>query len=642
MTSPSSSTDILIWGATPAGVMAAVAAAREGRQVIIADCARHVGGMTASGLGKSDVQNREAIRGLFFEFTRRVRSYYETTYGKESDALRLSNDGYYYEPAVAERIFGEMIDESKMIGLQLGRLIERVDYSSSWSVVLGARHGDDRIEVQASLLVDASYEGDLYAAAGAEYRVGREGRDDYGEPHAGRIFLDYENFILLEGSTGRGDDRLQAYTYRLCLTDDPDNSAPLDGPPEGYDRNRYLNYLEDLKAGRLGPPKNFREGHGYFPPHYDTIMRAFSFTPIPNRKYDVNINPRPIGFPFPEENLGYAEACWDDREAISRRLRALTLGLLYFAQNDPAVPAEQRELARRYHLPKDEFVDDGHFPWQLYVREARRLRGLYTISELDVSLAEGSGRTKIHPDSVATGEFPIDSFPVSKEPSKGNEVLEGYVGVLHEATNPYQIPFRALLPASIDRMIVPVAASATHIAFSTLRMEPLWMALGQVAGIAAGLSLESGVCPRELPADVLQRRLLEADAVIAYFEDLDPIHPFYHAIQFWATRGFFSSYRARPDDPITRGLLDRWLARAADLASMTLRPIDIADSLSAIKERGEDRVVTRFELEEMTSKLFPDRPARGRLASDRCGEEPVTRGEVCALLYEICTPPSRQ
>jgi hypothetical protein len=628
--------------------MAAVAAARKGRRVVVADYARHVGGMSASGLSKSDVQNRGAVRGLFLEFTERVRAHYESVYGPDSEAARLSQNGYYYEPSVAEKIFRQLMAETGLVTLLLGRAIQGCrSLGTGHEVELGVRSGEESESVEVDILIDASYEGDLYAAVGAEYRIGREGRSEYGEPHAGRIFLDYESFEILDGSTGEGDDRLQAYTYRLCLTDDPDNSVPLTKAPTGYDRACYLGYLEDLHAGRLGPPKTYREGHGYYAPHFNTIMRAFSFTPIPNRKYDVNINPRPIAFPFPGENRGYADANWAERERICLRHRELTLGLLYFAQNDPAIPADQRALARRYHLPKDEFVEEGHFPWQLYVREARRLKGLYTITELDVSIDTSTKRTKIHPDSVATGEFPIDSFPVTKKPSSGGEVLEGYIGVLEEATSPYQIPLRAILPDAVDGIIVPVAASATHVAFSTLRMEPLWMVLGQAAGIAAELSLAASCHPRELPIARLQRRLLEGGVVIAYFDDLDPSHPNYDAVQYWAARGFFSSYLARPDSPVTSELLERWIARAGESFSAEQRPIDIDEVPRPVEDdAGGDGRVSRKELQRVLRDRFPAAANGGSVDKseitdgsppfgDSSSDEPVTRAELCAALYEI-------
>ena len=183
------------------------------------------------------------------------------------------------------------------------------------------------------------------------------------------------------------------------------------------------------------------------------------------------------------------------------RIRNLTLGLLWFLQQDADVPEAHRVMANRYHLARDEFVDNGHFPFQLYVREARRLVGLYTLTENDVT------KGARFDDAVAVGEFPIDSFPVRKRQPSDTVVLEGYLGMLDHVTRPYQIPYRIMIPEEIDGLIVPVAASTTHVAFSSIRMEPTWMALGQAAGVAAHLALRLGEEPRNVPIDELQRLL---------------------------------------------------------------------------------------------------------------------------------------
>lgn len=502
--------DVAVIGGTPGGIAAALAAARAGCSVALTEYHPHLGGMTASGLGKSDIENRGLIGGMFLEFVQRVQAYYVDAYGRDSANFALCNSGYYYEPSVAERIFNEMLDaEQQRIRVFPAHRLLSVEVTSNQvnQAVLLSRSSNRTLELSAKVFVDATYEGDLYALAGAAYRLGRESRDAYDEPHAGVVYYDYEDRVFLPGTTGEGDSRLPAYTYRLCLTTDPANSVRLNCPPPEYDRQVYLPYLQDLHAERLSAPRRLVEGWGYYPSHFDTLLRSLSVTEIPNRKVDANINPRPLAFPFPEENEGYVEADWAGRERISLRHRNLTLGLLYFLQNDPAVPSAQREMARQYNLPRDEFVDNGHFPFQLYVREARRLVGEYTLTEHDVTCHNGSPVASLHEDSIAIGEFPIDSFPCRKRQPDDSRVLEGYLCLLDHITRPYGIPYWTMIPQTIDGLIVPVAASTTHVAYSSIRMEPTWMAMGQAAGTAAALSIERACLPRSISIARLQQIL---------------------------------------------------------------------------------------------------------------------------------------
>ncbi|MCY4115023.1 MAG: FAD-dependent oxidoreductase [Chloroflexi bacterium] len=504
--------DIVVLGATPGGIAAAVAAARLGHSVLLVEYHRHIGGMAASGLGKSDIEHRELIGGLFHEFTERVLAAYVARYGADSDNVRLCDDGYYYEPSVAEAVFEGMVGEQAGIGVHRGARLADVTCSNAsvTAIRIIDRRSGRATMIHGCQFVDATYEGDLYAPAGAAFRLGREARDDFDEPHAGVVYYDYQDGRFLPGTTGAADDRLPAYTYRLCLTSDPDNAYRLTGPPPGYDRGEYVGYFDDLVAGRLSGPKTLKPGRGYNPAHFDTLVRALSVTEIPNRKTDVNINPRPLGFPFPEENRGYIEGDDATRQRIRQRHRDLTLGLLWFLQNDEHIPAEDRRIANGYHLPRDEFTDNGRFPFQLYVREGRRLVGEYTLTEHD--LTTGSRR---HEDAIAVGEFPIDSFPCRKRQPTDTQVLEGYLGMLDELTHPYEIPYRIMIPVNVENLIVPVAASTTHVAYSSIRMEPTWMALGQAAGTAAYLALRHGVTPRHVPVDELQRLLAAQRQIVS-------------------------------------------------------------------------------------------------------------------------------
>lgn len=508
--------DIVIYGGTPGGISAAVSAARMGREVTLVEYHDHIGGMTTSGLGKSDIENRAMIGGIFKEFVAGVLTHYVTTYGPDHENTKLCQDGYYAEPHVAEKVFVTMLAKEPKITVMKGWRLASTAVVKTQLRSMGIIHrqtGEEK-RLNAKVFIDATYEGDLYAAAGAKFRLGRESKAEFDEPHAGVIYFDYQNHAFLPGTTGEGDDGLPAYTYRLCLTKDPQNAAPMTTPPAGYDREDYLGYFDDLKAGRLAGPKNFKPGRGYNPKHFDTLVRALSVADIPNHKCDVNINPRPLGFPFPEENRGYIEGDEATRERIRQRHRSLVLGLLWFLQNDPEVPEAHRALANEMHLPKDEFTDNAHFPWQLYVREGRRLIGEYTLTQHDIT---GKGQEpKQHTDSIAVGEFPIDSFPVRKRQPGDTIVLEGYLGMLDYITRPYEIPYRILIPEEINGLIVPVAASTTHVAFSSIRMEPTWMALGQAAGVAAHLAIENRTALRDVPITPLQTLLKEQGQVIRH------------------------------------------------------------------------------------------------------------------------------
>lgn len=557
--------DVVVYGATPGGIGAAIAAARLGRRVALVEYHNHVGGMAASGLGKSDIETKEAIGGLFREFVGQVKAHYVEQYGASSENVKLSRDGYYYEPSVAERILRRMLAKDG-VTLFLRRRLETASVAGGSVTGMRVRNRDTLAveEFRAGAFIDGTYEGDLAAAAGARYRLGRESRAEFGEKHAGVIYQDHDTREFLPGSTGEGDKRIPAYTFRLCLTTNPANAYVLSAPPPDYRRERYLGYLDDWREGRMGMPANYKDGRGMFKPLMGTAVRALSVAELPNAKTDVNMFPKALGFPFAEESQRYPEANWEEREKITAHLRNVTLGLLYFLQNDAAIPEEHRRLARGFNLAKDEFGDEGHFPWQLYIREARRTIGLYTLTENDVTLAPGRQRAPVHADSIASGEFPIDSFPTRKREPGQNKALEGYIYMLDEYTQPYQIPYRILVPEKVDGLLVPVAASTTHVAFSTIRLEPTWMAMGEAAGAAAHLALEGGTSLRGVDVEALQRLLASRGQVLTYFKDIDRAHPAYEAMQYFGTKGFFEDYYSRPNEPIDPETAQRW-RRLADL-----------------------------------------------------------------------------
>lgn len=612
---PSSHFNVVVYEATPGGIAAAITAARLGDSVALIETHNHVGGMMTSGLGKSDIETKEAIGGLFLEFTQRVYEYYVKKYGAGSKNVELSKDGYYYEPHVAEDVLDSMIQAEPRIKLMKLRQLDQVIRTGNRLTgirVKGVESGTIE-EIDGDEFIDASYEGDLAAGAGVAYRVGRESRQETNELHAGVVYMDYETRSFLAGTTGDGDKRIPAYTYRLCFTDDPANSYILQTPPPEYDRNRYTGYIDDWKAGRMGPPKTMKEGVGYFSPTFNTVVRALSIAEIPNHKFDVNFNPRPLGFPFPEENDGYPDADWITRDKIAAHIRNITLGLIYFLQNDPEIPEAQRALARRYNLAKDEFTDNDYFPWQLYIREARRIVGMETLEEQDVLVGPKLGRTRIHSDSIAAGEYPIDSFPVRKH-EPGHEVaLEGYIFMLDELTHPYQIPYGVIVPKDLDGLLVPVAGSTTHVAFATIRLEPTWMALGQAAGTAADLALRQHTTVQAANLDQLQRRLIADGQLLTFFKDIDRKDPAYPALQYFGTKGFFPDYYAKSRDSISREQAQKWLALA------------LPDSRVQLSGKGP---VYRTELAEFL-KMEGFKPTSG--TND---DAPLTRGEFCSILFD--------
>jgi hypothetical protein len=605
--------DVVVYGATPGGIASAITAARMGRTVALVEPQHHVGGMTSSGLSHSDITTKAAIGGIFREFTNRVYRYYVETYGADSENAKLSADGYAFEPAVAERILLKMIADEPRIRLFLG-------YGLVDAAQPGRRIASMRVRqlpagplenLRGRIFIDGSYEGDLAAAAGAAYRIGRESRTEFNELHAGVIYVDPHTHAILAGTTGAGDRRIQAYTYRLCLSIDPANSYVPKEPPPGYRRELYLPFVDDWKAGKMADPKRPNR------PGASTMLRVFTLTPMPNRKYDANSWSLGLGYPFAEESEQYPEGSPEVRRRIVEKIRNITLGLLWFLQHDPDVPADHRQLANQFHLANDEFPDNDHFPWQLYVREARRVIGLYTLTENDVMPLSPLTRPPIHADAIAAGEYPIDSMPARKRQPGDTVILEGYLGMMREITRPYQIPYGIIVPRDVDGLLVPVAASTTHLAFSSIRLEPTWMALGQAAGIGAHLALAANVPVSQVDVAKMQRMLLERGQVLTYFNDLDPADPSFHAMQFLGTKGFFRNYDARPNDPVEYSQAAEWLKMVS--SELKLPP-------------QSDRLLRRSALRA----LFRSSQALARVSmnTNPGTDPPALRGEFCRALYE--------
>ncbi|MBI2425352.1 MAG: FAD-dependent oxidoreductase [Candidatus Hydrogenedentes bacterium] len=599
---------LVVAGGTPGGIAAALAAARLGHQTALVEYYPQLGGMSASGLGKSDIETAGAIGGLWDEFAARILAHYVARYGAGSPQVEACRQGYFYEPSVAERVFEEMIAAEPRIAVYRNHQLDAVVRQGNrvQAIRIRDRSSGAALELAGEFFIDATYEGDLAAWAGLPCRLGRESRAEFDEAHAGVIYMDHKTRAFLPGSTGAGDDRLVAYTYRLCLSSSPANRIYPE-QPEDYDPARYRHYLLDLKLGRI-----------------DSVVRALSIAPLPNEKYDVNMKPWPLGFPFAEENTGYPEGNWEEREAIMRRIRNLTLGLLYWLQHDPSVPPEQRQEALRYGLAADEFTGNGHFPFQCYVREARRIVGDYTLTERDLTYAPGQLRAPLHHDAIGSGEFPIDSFPTRKYEPGHEDALEGYILMLDRYTQPYQIPYRVMVSRKLENLLFPVPVSATHIAFSSVRLEPTWMSLGQAAGTAAHLAMAAKLPAAEVDVLRLQEALTDAGAVLAYFNDLPKTSPHFAAIQFWGTKGFFDRYEARAQEALTEQELAEWIGIVAETLDL--------EAVKAPAMTGASGVTAR-RFKKILDEAMPGRPNTPALPPGARPGGILQRDEVCGYFY---------
>ncbi|HUU54049.1 MAG TPA: FAD-dependent oxidoreductase [Armatimonadota bacterium] len=479
--------DLFVYGASPAGLGAAIAAARQGLRVLVAEPLGQIGGMVTGGLSRTDLGRPETVGGLFREFMGRVVAHYEKHYGASSQQVEDCLAGQRFEPRVALALLAEMVQQAG-VDVRLNRAVSAAGVGEDRieNLTLSAPGGLER--VSAPFFIDASYEGDLLAAAGCDYRAGRESREEYEEEYAGHLLWDPSKGRASKHGTGEGDDRVQAYCFRLTVTDDPDNRLPVERPPD-YDPSRY----DLLKQYLAAAPRGLK----------DVLLLG----PLPNRKWDVNN----WGFcwqsmDYIEQNSAYPEGTWEQRREIAESHQAYQWGLLYFIQNDRSVPADLRAEVSAFGLCKDEFPERAGWPEQLYIREARRLIGEHVFTEHDAR------RDRRKPDSVAVGSFPIDSHATQwYQVGQPTPAPEGFFMC---SVRPYEIPYRALLPKSPRNLLVPVCMSATHAGYGSLRMEPVMMNLGLACGLAAVQAKGDGCDFHTLEVEKLQQSLVSNGQVI--------------------------------------------------------------------------------------------------------------------------------
>jgi hypothetical protein len=522
--------DVLVVSATPAGVATAVAAARSGASVILLEEKNHVGGVVSAGLTNTDIYKKAAVSGLFAEFVKRVREHYVKTYGEGSEQVKVCQGGHMFEAKVAEMVFRDMLAGEKNIRVMEKQRVVSARVVGSDGVERAAEPGQrlngeqpkdfgptvklvsitaedlsrpgGKMEFRAKTFVDATYEGDLAALAGVPYRVGRESRETFGERHAGKIYLRFKDVNPLPGSTGEADDGIQAFCFRTHVTKDLANAVPVEKPAT-YNRDDYRAMLDDMRSGRV-----------------TKLTQLMHFFPMPNGKFELN-NAHPSGdtgvpsesFDLAEENWKWPEADAAGRERIFQRYWAHAEGYLWLLQNDPEVPQAIRAEARLFRFPKDEFTDNRHRPHHIYVRQARRIWGEYNFTQRDAALDNATGLPRRKPDGIAVAEFGFDCHGVHKYDPTHPGLREGYIFIEHQ---PLQLPYRILVPKRVDGLLVPVACSASHVGYQTIRMEPVFMALGEASGIAAAQAVSAKAELRVIDIPTLQREILKRGGVILY------------------------------------------------------------------------------------------------------------------------------
>ncbi len=517
-------TDVCIYGATPGGVAAAVSAARSGSQVVLIEPTARIGGLVTSGLSHTDFHSLESLTGSFLEFSQRVKAHYVKAYGADSEQVKASFEGTFGEPKVNLMILEEMLKEQGRITLRRSTVLKAVKSQGETIHAVEFTDGSEAVNVEAKVFIDGTYEGDLLAKAGVKFHVGREGREEYGESLAPE----------------KGDSQLQAYNFRFCATDDPANRVPISAP-QGYKREDFLAVLDFLKPGQID------RVFGY---PAKCIVKAQ--TPaLPNHKYDINdVSRGLVRLSMPGHNLAWPEGDAAARQAIFDEHLRYNVGLLYFLINDKAVPEDIQKPARAWGWCKDEFTETNHLPPQLYVREARRMIGRHVYVQQDSEHAPEDARAKLFTDSIAMGDYGNNCHGTSHE---GPQIGGQHGGELYNAVPPYQIPYDALVPNECRNLLVPVAMSSSHVGFCALRLEPIWMSLGQAAGHAAALAAASGAPVQEVSVPALQTKLFQDKSATIYVTDVPPGHEMFEAVQWWGTAGGLHGLNPMPAKPGQRG-----------------------------------------------------------------------------------------
>lgn len=515
--------DIVVYGGTSGGVAAAIQASRMGKSVVMIEPYYRLGGMTTGGLGQTDIGNKQAIGGIAREFYRNIKAHYNKPENWEWQEKENYMDGgqtrseegedamWTFEPSSALQVYEEML-AAENVDLILGEKLDRENGVRKEGTNIQQITTENGRTFQGKMFIDATYEGDLLATAGVDYTVGRESNETYGESYNGVQLLEGHQFPdgvdpyvepgkpesgLLWGISpnslaerGTGDNLVQAYNFRICLTDNPDNMVPIT-EPENYDPSHF-----ELSA-RLFEAQ----------PDMKKINHYFIWSHMPNAKTDINNRG---GFSTDMINMSHAypEASYEEREEIIKAHEGYSKGLLYFFITDPRVPKELQEEVKRWGYPKDEYDDNGNWSPQLYVREVRRMIGEYVMTQANCQKEE------VVEDPIGLAAYTMDSHNCQRIVVDGQVKNEGNVEV--GGFPPYPISYRSITPKrdQVSNLFVPVALSSSHIAFGSIRMEPVFMVLGQSAATAASLAIDGETSVQDVDYSQLKEQLLADDQIL--------------------------------------------------------------------------------------------------------------------------------
>ena len=491
------SVDVCVYGGTSGGVIAAYAAKREGKKVLLIDTTNRLGGLTSGGLGRTDLTRPEVISGLSKDFYERIAKYYGN-----------SDIQYVFEPKVALKVFNDYIKEGQIEVLYNTRINSALKKGNTLKEITVENTKEGKTyKIKGKVFIDCSYEGDLMADAGISYTVGRESIDQYGESYNGVQMLTNHQFPdgidpykvkgdpssgLLYGimpgkigEHGAGGKDVQAYNFRITLTNDPANMIEIT-KPENYDSTRYELML---RLFEVKPPKD--------------LNSCFIWSEMPNHKTDIN-NRGGFSTDMIGANWEYPDGSYETREKIFKDHLDYTKGMLYFVGHDPRIPETLRNEMLQWGYPKDEYEDSDHFTPQLYIREARRMIGAMVMTQ------DYCQKKKVANDPVAIGEYTMDSHNCGRYVVNGMVKNEGNVEI--GLKEPYNISYRAITPKEEEckNVLVPFCLSASHIAFGSIRMEPIFMVLSEASAIAASIAIDDcGCCVQKVKYSDINKKMEE-------------------------------------------------------------------------------------------------------------------------------------